>query len=307
MAVAARPAARFEPGISRWSWLVTRFLAIPHHMVLVLRVVVAYAALMTDEHPPVRPGTGEGEPAGPDAGTVPSAEPPSPPPARPKGAARVVALVLGSLIGLGSLGLVAAGVAGLVVDQTQRDADGYLSSAAVHVASQEFAVVATGLDVDTDAPGWLQEEDIVGQVRLRYDAGAGDVFVGVAPASDAGAYLDGLGYDEITRIEGDDAGYAAHAGGAPASDPAAQDFWTASASGTGQQTLTFQPHDGQWVVVAMNADGTAGVDLTARAAAELPVLPWVALIAIGAGGLGLLVAALLVYLALRRDRTRVGA
>lgn len=101
--------------------------------------------------------------------------------------------------------------------------------------------------------------------------------------------------------------YAAHNGGAPATDPAAQDFWVASAGGTGDQTLTFDPRDGSWVVVAMNADATAGVDLTARVAAELPVLPWVALIVIGAGAVGLLVAALLIYLAVRRDRTTGGA
>lgn len=280
--------------------------------------VVAYAALMTDEYPPFRLDPGEREPAVLEVGTARRFDvstvrpvepapaprvPPAPPapPARPMGAGRVVALVLAALIGLGSFGLVAAGAAGIVMDQTQRDPGGYLSTAAVRVESREYAIVATGLDVETGVPDWLQVADVIGEVQLRYDAGGDAVFVGVARAADAAAYLDGLGHDEITRIDRDgDVGYVARPGGAPAGDPAAQDFWTASAGGAGRQTLTFQPEDGRWVVVAMNADGTAGVDLTARVAAELPALPWVALVVIGAGTLGLLIAALTVHLALRR-------
>ncbi|MBB5788787.1 DUF4389 domain-containing protein [Jiangella mangrovi] len=287
--------------------------------------VVAYAALMTDEYPPFRLDMGEREPAVLEVGTgrfdvhsvhpvEPAPVPPPPlpqptpslspaPPARPMGAGRVVALVLGSLIGLGSFGLVAAGGAGLALDQTQRDSGGFLSSAEIGFSTDAYAIVGTGLEIDTDVPDWLQVRDVIGDVQIRFDANDADVFVGIARASEAAAYLDGFGYDEVTRVSGGDVGYDPHAGGAPATAPAAQDFWVASASGTGEQTLTFEPQDGRWLVVAMNADGSAGVDLDARVAAELPVLPWAALVVIGAGVVGLLLAVLLVALALRRDRT----
>nr|WP_199702003.1 DUF4389 domain-containing protein [Jiangella rhizosphaerae] len=285
--------------------------------------VVAYAALMTDEYPPFRLDMGEREPAVLELGSgrfdvgsvhavdpaptvAPPPQPPAPP-ARRMGAGRVVALVLGSIVALGSFGLVAGGAAALIVDRTQRDSGGYLSSAQVEFSSDQYAIVGTGLDIDTDVPDWVQVRDVIGEVQIRFDAGDGDVFVGVARESDAAAYLEGLGYDEVTRISGDDVTYREHSGTAPATEPAAQDFWTATGSGTGDQTLTFEPEDGRWVVVAMNADGGAGVDVGARVAAELPVLPWAALIVIGVGGFGLLIAALLIYLAVRRDRTTGGA
>lgn len=238
---------------------------------------------------------------------VPAREPaPAPEPERPRRrmtAGRVAALVLGVIVGIGSLALLAAGVTGLVVDATQRDSGDYLATDQVRLETGSYAIVGSALDIDTDAPDWLQADDVLGEVQLRYDAGDRDVFVGLARESDAAEYLAGLGYDEVTRIGDDDeVDYVAHDGGAPATAPADQQFWAASVSGSGDQELTFEPRDGRWVVVAMNADGSPGVDVTARIAAELPVLTWVAvgLVVVGVFGLGVTV--LLFYLALRRDR-----
>ena len=41
-------------------------------------------------------------------------------------------------------------------------------------------------------------------------------------------------------------------------------------------TLDWQPRSGNWTVVVMRADGTAGVDVAARVGATLPALGWIA-------------------------------
>jgi hypothetical protein len=237
---------------------------------------------------------------------VPAAQPEPQRPPRRMTAGRVVALVLGVVVGIGSLAALAAGISGLVIDQTQRDSGDFLTTGSVQMETGSYAIVGSALDIDTDAPDWLQADDLLGEVQLRVDGGDRDVFVGLARESDAAGYLAGLGYDEVTEISGDGDGgevdYVAHSGGAPQTTPAEQRFWAVEASGTGDQTLTFEPRDGRWVVVAMNADGSQGVDVTARAAAELPVLTWVAVAVTAAGVFGLGLTALLFYLALRRDR-----
>jgi hypothetical protein len=66
---------------------------------------------------------------------------------------RVASVVAGSLLGLIALGLLAAGVAGLVWNGTQRD-DGYLTSSTVAFRSAGYAVsgdrVRVGGDVNWD-------------------------------------------------------------------------------------------------------------------------------------------------------------
>jgi hypothetical protein len=49
--------------------------------------------------------------------------------------------------------------------------------------------------------------------------------------------------------------------------PADQTFWAATASGPGVQQVNWNPTDGRWAVVIMNADGSAGI--TAAAAVEI--------------------------------------
>ena len=50
-------------------------------------------------------------------------------------------------------------------------------------------------------------------------------------------------------------------GDARAPSPGTQDFWVASSTGSGPRTLEWDPTDGSWTVVVMNADGRAGIDV----------------------------------------------
>ena len=82
--------------------------------------------------------------------------------------------------------------------------------------------------------------------------------------------------------------YTSRAGGAPRSPPSAQTFWAESASGSGEQTVEWDPQDGRWRVVVMNADASRGVSSEISIGAELDSVLW---IGIGLLGLGVLFAA----------------
>jgi hypothetical protein len=60
--------------------------------------------------------------------------------------------------------------------------------------------------------------------------------------------------------------------GRPQSTP----IWAAKTSGTPSATLRWTPREGDWTVIVMNADGSAGVTMRVDLAASLPALGWLA-------------------------------
>lgn len=228
---------------------------------------------------------------------------PPPGPGRPWSAGRVLALVIGLLLALFSMGALVTGLVGIVIDQTQRDPDGFIETASVEFESNGYAIVATGLEVDTAVPGWLQLRSVFGDIRLTAEGTDGEpIFVGVAHEEDVAGYLAGMGYDQVIEIRHGNVTYVPHTGEAPESRPADQDIWAAWTEGSGEQSLTVDLETGRWVAVAMNADASADVQVAASAAADLPALPWVAVVLIAAGGTGLLLGAIVIYLAARERR-----
>jgi hypothetical protein len=128
-----------------------------------------------------------------------------------------------------------------------------------------------------------------------------DLFVGIGPSAEVDRYLAGVGYTHISDfwtnrvefIEGD----------TPESSPATQAFWVASASGPGAQTVEWEPADGSWTVVVMNADGQPGIGVVATdLGARLPALVWIAFGVVAAGVIFLVGGVLLISNAIRRSR-----
>lgn len=72
--------------------------------------------------------------------------------------------------------------------------------------------------------------------------------------------------------------------------PGDSDVWVASASGVGEQRISWTPESGDWTVVVMNADGGAGVAADLAVGAEAPVLGWLVVGMLVAGGLSLALA-----------------
>ena len=251
--------------------------------------VAVYAGLMTDAYPPFRLDQGGSDPTVSLAAAAPSPAPeeagaattpvPAEPPRGRGGAGRVALIVVGAVAALLAFATLVGGCALVAVDQTQRDDDGFLMSPSEDFRTSTYAIVSEAADIDTDGAEWALDA-FLGTVRIRSESDR-PLFVGIAPANDADAYLAGVEHDVVTDLEREPR-YARAPGGAPEAPPGDEAFWVASASGAGEQTLEWDPEDGDWRVVVMNADASRGVSSELSIGAELDSVLWI--------GIGLLVA-----------------
>lgn len=211
----------------------------------------------TDQLPPPEP------PA-----TVPPVPAAVPPGGRRRSGWHVAAVIAGCLLLLPGLGVGAGGLATTLASTVGTD-DGYFEVTLDRVESDGVAIAAIDLwDEAADDDGWPWTLDWLDvDVRLTVD-GAGDsdeVFVGLARSDDVETYLEDATYSELVDIDDRRARFAvrtrlADLSGEPAVDsPRNQDFWTATAIGSGDQQLDWEARGGRWSVVVMNADGSPGV------------------------------------------------
>ena len=226
----------------------------------------------------------------------------TPLPTRRSSGARIAAFVGAGVVGLLAVVVLAAGGVALWANG-EKDDSGYLTTKSQRFATSTYALATDDLDVDSHGTGWLIDTDRYGKVRVKVEPGAGEsLFVGIARSDDVARYLSGTAYAELTDVSTDpfSAQYRPHAGNEPSTSPAQQRFWTASAQGSGPQTLTWDVEQGSWSVVAMNADGSRKVDVHASVGANVPILSTIAWVALGVGALLLLAAGGLVFLGARR-------
>jgi hypothetical protein len=185
----------------------------------------------------------------------------------------VVLVALGAVGALLGLALAVVGVVLLLL--TGRD--GVFGGDEATLTTDRYALV-------TEAAG-LGGGGVDATVRVRVRATAGGpVFVGVAPAADVDRYLAGTAYDELVdvRLSPLRATLVPSDGTRAPAPPAGGPRWTVSASGPGEQTIDAPVRAGGQRLVLMNADGAAGVDVTAALSVRAPFLRRL--------GLGLLVA-----------------
>jgi hypothetical protein len=190
----------------------------------------------------------------------------------------------------------------------KKDDDGYLSTSRHQFASRTAALATENLDVDLDGVQWIVDSGDAGKGRLQVTSKTGKpMFVGIARTRDVDAYLNGVAHTTVTDVDYGpfgghfDADYRFHA--APrttAEPPARQRIWTASAQGSGTQTLDWRIQEGNWSVVLMNADGSPGVRADVKAGAKVPYLTAIGWTAIGGGILFLAVGSVLIAVAVRR-------
>ena len=221
---------------------------------------------------------------------------------QPRSFGRAAATVAGALAGFLAIGLLIAGGVVLWVNG-KKDHDGYVSTKSERFSTSAYAIATGNLDAKIDAPHWVVSQDHYGKIRLRVTSRTGEpVFVGIAPTRTVAGYLHHTAHETVTDLDYSpfSASYAYHGGGRPTGRPAAQRFWVASTQGSGRQTLTWSVHRGDWSVVVMNADGSAGVDTTVSAGARLPFLAALGWSTVGGGLLLLVVGGGLMYVGLRR-------
>jgi hypothetical protein len=271
----------------------------------VLRVG-AYAAVMTREYPPFRLDAGEQEPGG-----VATSLPPTP--AAPTatvmegsggaswGVGRVIAVIASSLAIVAGLAAVAGGATALVFDKTQRDSNGYLMSDSNVYSTDTYALISdsyrTGATGDV-----VVARDLFGTLRIRTRSDR-PLFVGIGPAAAVQSYLAGVRREVATRFDAGRSDFKLHTGGAPSVVPSAKQFWVAQSVGSGAHTLSWNPQNGSWRIVVMNADGSRGVRADVAIGARFPHLLWIGVGVVSGGVLLLMLGGIGMYAALRRSPT----
>jgi hypothetical protein len=290
--------------------------------------VVAYSALMTDAYPPFRldmggadpgsvvasrstpetPGTA-GAPGQPPAapGQPAAGAPGQPPPRTGWTAGRVVAVVFGVLLILASFGFLAGAGLALVADQVVRDDDGFVTSTDHDLSTSSHALVSDRVDLESaDAPDAFLADRLLGDVRLRVTSvdPAADIFVGIAPTAQVRAYLADVEYVVVDDISDGNAFQTTHPGDLAPESPVEQDFWVASAHGTGTQSVIWEPEDGDWTVVVMNTAGSPGLYVEADVGLTLPALDTLVWVLVIPGLVFLAAGAALVFAGSRRAGRR---
>lgn len=214
-----------------------------------------------------------------------------------------VGMLIGGII-LGFIALVFLGGAAVLLwaHTTQRDADGYYTFDPEPFTSPGYAI--TSEDVYLGAPNAWVPDDLA-TVRIRASS-ATETFIGIGPTDDVERYLQGVGHSVVRDVEDDPfrVEYRVVPGEAAPEPPGEQTFWVGTATGAGEQTLTWDLGAGNYTVVLMNADASQGVDAELSAGVKVDVaLP----IGIGMLVVGLLLGAAAAVLIVLSTRGRAPA
>jgi hypothetical protein len=189
---------------------------------------------------------------------------------------RITTLVIGALLALVALVLLGAGGTALWADRTQRDA-GYVTTDVHGFSTSGSALATESTELGSAGVGWLYSPALLGDVRIRVTptSSGSPLFVGIGRSTDVNRYLAGVNHTVISEFWGDKT--EAVDGGPVGSPPETQEFWVASATGAGAQTVEWDPAGGSWTVVVMNADGRPGIDVGADLGARMPAVLWIAI------------------------------
>jgi hypothetical protein len=222
---------------------------------------------------------------------------------RPSGwtASGIAALVIGTLLVLIAVVLLGAGGTALWADRTQRE-DGYVTTDVHEFSTGGSALVTVSTDLGSTGTGWLYSPTLLDTVRIRVTPTNHDrsLFVGVGPTVDVDRYLAGVSQTVISEFWEEKTEFVE--GDTRPSAPDTQDFWVASATGSGTQNVVCDPADGSWSIVVMNADARPGIAAGAELGAKLPALPWIAVGVLVAGAVFIAGGGLLIAGAIRHRR-----
>ncbi len=211
---------------------------------------------------------------------------------------KLVAALIGVPMVIGSFALAVAGGIALAVP----DDDGWISTGPVRMGTDAVALVGEDIEIDFGEHisggrtfvGW---EAIPARLEVSTRNNK-SVFVGIATESDAQAYLDGVAIARVTSF--DDEPKFDHVPGASAATPPADvDIWVASSI---DGTLDWKVRDGDWAIVALNTDGSSGVDMAVAGSVRVPFLGVLGVAFIALGLVGMTAGGFLTYFGVRRVR-----
>jgi len=231
-------------------------------------------------------------------------------PARGISVGKILALIFGGLLLLVSFGIIAGGGAIIWAQNTMMTPEGFMMSGPFRLHTSTWALAVQNIDIgmDPDAMKGIWEPTMADIVTIKLMASSNDpskdVFIGIASAEDAEAYLNGVSYDEIQKLSWQyspwqggvpTVTYTLHSGSPPTQPPSTVTFWAASAHGSGEQTIEWVPKSGTYWIIVMNADVLKDIDINMQLGAKVPILSGIANGLIVGGIIGLVVGCLIIY------------
>ncbi len=234
------------------------------------------------------PPSSSNSPAPADARPVP----------RPRGqAGPIILLIIGALLGSSGAGLIAGGTA-LFVATAQQQNDGYFTTQAETFAVDSYAITSPRLNMGADFNIPTVTGFDFATLRLQASAVQADqnIFLGIAPRAEVERYLANVNVSALREVTTTPfrVNYREVPGTRVPQAPESQTFWTESASGAGQQNIIWKPVPGDWSVVVMNADASAGVAVNISAGVRTDLLGPIAAGLLAGGGLLFVLGAVLV-------------
>ena len=187
---------------------------------------------------------------------------------------RIPLIAAGAVLGLGGAAAAVTGGGVLAIAGT----DGTLSTGG-HVTTTTAALVTEAADISGDGTRVLGNPT----VTVSAQGSKKPVFIGVGPTAAVDRYLAGAASETVTDVDVNPLRLTTSRRGGDDTlpPPGAETFWVERATGASSAETTWKIRNGSYRVVVMNADGSSGVRVRARAAVEVPHLT-----AIGAGLLG---------------------
>ncbi len=217
-------------------------------------------------------------------------------------ALNIIALALGGILALAAIILMVAGLLLAFLYATERDDDGFFTSSEERVVTTTSALTSERIDLgsEVEPDSRLWDFDLA-TVRVTAQSSTDPVFIGIAREEFVEQFLLGVRHEELTRVDFSPFSYETRLrpGERQSSPPADQDFWAASASGTGVQSLEWGVERGRWMIVLMNADGSPGVDQLVQAGVKVNAIGAVTVALLGVGLLVLIVALTLLIVGVR--------
>lgn len=226
---------------------------------------------------------------------------------RPKGswnAVKVILAIFGGFMILVALPLIFSGSTLMAVTNELDTGSGYIGVKGVDMETGTQVLVFKNMEIgdmvyeEIDHPSmryWGPDfEDFV-SVRFMAESNNGkELFVGLLEMDDALAYLGDVEYEYVSNFQMDefddrtpDIDYRKHSG-VELTVPPEDVQWVIKATGTDIENLQWTPDYGEYWLVVMNTDLSAGVDFDGGAGVKIPLL--------GSIGRGLLVSGVFCFL-----------
>lgn len=202
------------------------------------------------------------------------------------GAGRVIAILLGGFLIIVSIPILFGGGAVMGISGVFDQGGGFIGVNNINFETGTQVLIAKSMDIegldydDFDGPPrWLWEPTIGDLVKIKAESNDDKpVFIGIIRESDALEYFGDVEYDYVTDFHLKHPRsrpyitYRRHSGDNLTFEPADLDIWVEEMHGSGEQTMIWEPEVGDYWLVIMNEDASAGVDMETGLSVRVPIL-----------------------------------